>query len=64
MRTKLMSVGAELVLVIDQETLDAVGYTAETEVELRVDGGCLVIEPVRDADPRGPPQSPAGMPEP
>jgi len=62
-RTKLTSVGDELALVLDQETLDAVGYTADTEVELRIEEGRLVIEPVRaeQGEPRHPP---AGEPAP
>jgi antitoxin component of MazEF toxin-antitoxin module len=46
MRTKLTNVGDDLALVIDQEILDALGYTSETEVEIRVQDGAIVIEPV------------------
>jgi hypothetical protein len=46
-RTRLIPAGDELVLVFDQETLGAVGYTIDTVVELRVEAGSLVIEPVR-----------------
>lgn len=63
-RTKLTGVGDEFALVLDQETLDALGYSTETEVELRVEEGSLVIEPAREAEPRGSPPSPAGVPEP
>jgi hypothetical protein len=38
---RLTSVGEESALVLDQETLDALGWTAETEVDLRVDNGAL-----------------------
>jgi antitoxin component of MazEF toxin-antitoxin module len=62
-RTKLTSIGDELAIVLDPETLDAVGYTADTEVELRVEEGRLVIEPVR-AKPREPRHPPAGEPAP
>lgn len=48
---RLTSVGDELALVLDQQTLDAVGYTADTVVELRVEAGSLVIAPVRGEAP-------------
>jgi len=41
---RLTSVGEESALVLDQETLDALGWTAETEVDLRVDNGALIFE--------------------
>ena len=50
-RTKLTSVGDELALVLDPETLDALCYAEGTEVELRVEGDRLVIEPVPGPPP-------------
>ncbi len=50
---KLTSVGDELALVLDQETLDTVGYTIDTVVDVRVENGSIVIEPVRDAEAEG-----------
>jgi hypothetical protein len=50
-RTRLTSVGDELALVLDEATLSALGYTAETEVELRIEAGSLVIWPVSAEEP-------------
>jgi antitoxin component of MazEF toxin-antitoxin module len=50
-RVRLTSVGDELALVLDQATLDEVGYTLDTVVELRVEAGSLVIAPVRGEAP-------------
>lgn len=57
-RTRLIPVGDEFALVFDQETLGAVGYTIDTAVELRVEAGSLVIEPVRVEEPSGVPRRP------
>lgn len=59
---KLTSVGDELALVLDQETLDAVGYTIDTVVDVRVEDGSIVIEPVRDAEAGGQPPLPGRPP--
>jgi hypothetical protein len=59
---KLTSVGDELALVLDQETLDAVGYTIDTVVDVRVEDGSIVIELVRDAEAGGQPPPPARSP--
>ena len=59
---RLTSVGDELALVLDQETLDAVGYTINTVVDVRVEDGSIVIEPARDAEARGQPPPPARSP--
>jgi len=50
-RVRLTSVGDELALVLDQATLDEVGYTLHTVVELRVEAGSLVIAPVSGEAP-------------
>lgn len=52
-RTRLIPVGDELALVLDQETLDTVGYTIDTVVDVRVEDGSIVIEPVRVEEPSG-----------
>jgi len=59
---RLTRVGDELALVLDQETLDAVGYTIDTVVDVRVEDGSIVIEPVRDAEAEGQQQPPAWPP--
>lgn len=57
-RIRLTEVGDELALVLDQETLDAVGYTLDTIVDVWVEDGSIVMEPVRDAEAGGRPPPP------
>lgn len=44
-RTKLTPTPEGLALVIDRATLEALGLNDETEVNVRVEGRCLIIEP-------------------
>jgi antitoxin component of MazEF toxin-antitoxin module len=60
---KLTSVGDELALVLDQETLYSVGYTVDTVVDVRVENGSIVIEPIRDAEAGDLPPPPDRSPD-
>jgi antitoxin component of MazEF toxin-antitoxin module len=64
MRPKLMRVGDEPAIVVDQKLLEKLGITEKTELELAIADGCLVIaekgrlQRLRRAQPEPVPQSP------
>jgi antitoxin component of MazEF toxin-antitoxin module len=51
-RTKLVDTGEGLAVVIDSSMVDLLGYVAGTEVEARVEGDALIIEPMRSRKDR------------
>lgn len=47
MRAKLVDTGEGLAVLIDPSIVARLGFVAGTEVEMRVEGGKLLIEPMK-----------------
>jgi len=47
MKKKLSLLGNSLALIIDRPILDLLGINRDTELEIKTDGDCLIIKPVR-----------------
>jgi antitoxin component of MazEF toxin-antitoxin module len=50
MRKHLTTIGNSLGLIIEKPILDILGFTRETDLEVRTDGHRLVIEPASSTD--------------
>lgn len=50
MRTKLVKHGDDYAVIIDVRALQQIGATPDTRFEVTVDGGCLILTPVRDPE--------------
>lgn len=53
MRKNLSAIGNSLGIVIEKPILELLGITRDTELEVTTDGTRLIVEPVRDIEPKG-----------
>ncbi len=53
MRKNLSVIGNSLGLIIEKPILELLNITRDTELEVTTDGTRLIIEPVREVEPKG-----------